>query len=105
MGFDGELTRSGIKTLRKKTGKYISEVFSPKLEAKLKEKGLTDITLNYIEQEASDADPAKVEIHYPNVIEYPGYIQPKVLLEISSSSLGEPNRVQTFYSLLDQHYP
>lgn len=104
LGFDDELTRSSIKTLRKKAGKYISEVFSPELEAKLKEKGLADISLNYIEQEASDADPAKVEIHYPNVIEYPGYIQPMVLLEISSSSLKKPNKVQTFYSLLDEHY-
>jgi len=46
LGFDGELTRSGIKTLRKKTGKYISEAFSPELETRLKEKGLTDIKLH-----------------------------------------------------------
>ena len=105
LGFDGELTRSGIKKLRKETGKYISKAFSPELEAQLKEKGLAGITLNYIIPESSDADPAQIEIHYPNVIEYPGYIKPRILLEISCSSLKEPNAVQTFYSLLDEYYP
>ena len=104
LGVEGELTRSGVKRLRKETGKYVKMVLSPELESKLKEKGLTDIKLNYIEQEASDADPAKIEIHYPNVIEYPGYIQPRVLLEISCSSLKEPYNVQLFSSLLDEYY-
>jgi len=103
--FDGELTRTQIKKLRKETGKLISKEFAPELEAKLKDKGLSDISLNYIEQEASDADPAKVEIYYPNVIDYPGYIQPRILLEISSSSLKEPDEIQRFSSLLDEHYP
>lgn len=105
LGFDGVLTRTQIKKLRKVTGKFTAETFAPELEAKLKGKGLVDISLNYIEQEASDADPAKVEIHYPNVIEYPGYMLPRILLEISSSSLKEPNQTQTFSSLLDEHYP
>jgi hypothetical protein len=104
LGVKGNLTRSGIKQLRKKTGKYVKTVLSPELETKLKEKGLTDIKLNYIEPDASDADPAKIEIHYPNVIEYPGYIQPPVLLEISCSSLKEPYNVQSFSSLLDEYY-
>ena len=102
--FNGELSRSQIKKLRKKTGEFIEEVLCPDLEKRLKEKGLTDIKLNYIKQEASDADPVKVEIHYPNVIEYPGNVEPIVLLEISCSSLMEPIEVRTFYSLLDEHY-
>ena len=103
-GVEGELTRSGMKALRKKTGKYIAGTFSSELELRLKEKGLIDISLNYIEPESSDADPAQVEIHYPYVTDYPGYILPRVLLEISCSSLKEPNAVQTFYSYLDEHY-
>lgn len=62
LGYDGELTRTQIKKLRKETGRFISEELAQKLETKLKEKGLTDIRVNFIEQEASDADPAKVEI-------------------------------------------
>lgn len=94
-----------LKNFAKQLVKFTAESFAPELEAKLKEKGLVDILLNYIEQEASDADPGKVEIHYPNVIGYPGYMLPRILLEISSSSLKEPNQVQSFSSLLDEHYP
>jgi hypothetical protein len=104
LGFNSELTRSGIKQLRKETGKYISKKFVPLLEAKFRELDPANIKLNYIEPEASDADPVKVEVHYPNVIGYPGYVQPRILLEISVSSLGEPNTVQTISSLLDMFY-
>ena len=104
LGYAGELTRTQIKKLRRETGKYISEELAKKIETRLKEKGLTDIKVNFIKQVASDADPVKVEIHYPNVIEYPGYVQPRVLLEFSSSSLTEPNEIRTFDSLLDTHY-
>ncbi|GET25519.1 nucleotidyl transferase AbiEii/AbiGii toxin family protein [Prolixibacter sp. NT017] len=104
LGFDGGLTRSGVKMLRKKTGQYISDEFIHDLKTRFTENGLTDITLQYIKPEASDADPAQVEIYYPNVIDYPGYIQPRILLEISCSSLKEPNKTQAFDSLLDHHY-
>jgi len=43
LGFEGELTRSGVKVLRKNTGKYISKTFAPELEVRLKQNGLTDI--------------------------------------------------------------
>ncbi len=103
-GFDGVLTRSQIKKLRKITGEYIEDKLSSDLEKKLKDNGLSDIKLNYVKQTASDADPVKVEIHYPNVIEYPGYVEPRVLLEISCSSQMEPMEVRSFSSLLDDHY-
>jgi predicted nucleotidyltransferase component of viral defense system len=104
LGFEGKLSRTRIKKLRQETSKFISDEFTPELETRLKEKGLTDISLNYIKQKASDADPAKVEIHYPNVIEYPGYIPPRVLLELSSSSLNEPKEIRSIDSLLDEQY-
>ena len=103
-GFDGELTRTQVKNLRKRAGAYIKGTLSSGLENKLKDSGLSDIRLNYLQQDASDADPVKIEIHYPNVIEYPGYVEPRVLLEISCSSLMEPAEKRFFSSLLDDHY-
>jgi len=104
LGYGEELTRTKIKKLRKETGQYIENSFTTDLYERFQEKGLSDISLNYIEPEASDADPAKVEIIYPNVIDYPGYIPPRVLLEISSSSIIEPNQVKSISSLLDDFY-
>ncbi len=104
LGSKGELTRTGVKNLRKATGKYIFNDFYPTLAAKFKENGFDDVKLNYIEPASSDADPVKIEVFYPNVIDYPGYIQPRVLLEISCSSLKEPNTVQSLNSFLDDYY-
>ena len=104
LDFKGELSRKQIKKLRRFTGEYIEEKLSQDLDARLIENGLSDIKLHYLRQEASDADPAKIEILYPNVIEYPAYVEPRVLLEISCSSLMEPVEVRSFYSLLDEHY-
>ena len=104
LGFDGKLNRTQIKRLRQETGRHISGAFVPKLEMMFKENGFKDISIRHIAQKASDADPAKVEIHYPNVIEYPGYIPPRLLLEISSSSLREPKETRPIDSLLDEHY-
>lgn len=69
-----------------------------------KESGFKEISIRHIAQKASDADPAKVEIHFPNVIDYPGYIPPRLLLEISSSPLKEPYKIRSVDSLLDEHY-
>lgn len=104
LGFDGKLNRTQIKRLRQQTGKYISGAFVPELGTIFEEHGFKGVTLRYIAQKASDADPAKVEVRFPNVIEYPGYIPPRVLLEISSSSLREPKETIPIESLLDEHY-
>lgn len=103
-GYSKELTRTQIKKLRKDTGKYIENIFTTDLNERFIEKGLGDVSLRYIEPEASDADPARIEIIYPNVIDYPGYIPTRVLLEISSSSIKEPNQVQDINSFLDDFY-
>ncbi len=59
LGFDGMLSRTQIKKLRRETGKFISGAFISELETIFKENGFKDISLRYIEQKASDADPAK----------------------------------------------
>jgi hypothetical protein len=104
LGFGKKLNRTQIKRLRQETGKYISGAFLPELKDIFEKKGIKDISFHYIAQKASDADPAKVEVHFPNVLEYPGYIPPRVLLEISSSSLREPKESRPIDSLLDEHY-
>ncbi len=58
-----------------------------------------------MEATSSDQDPRIIEIYYPFVIESPGYIQPKVQIEIGCRSLKEPFSICTFSSLVDEHYP
>lgn len=98
------VTRSGVKSLRKRMRKYISCTFKSELEKILHNNGFTDVETVYIIPEASDADPIQIEVYYPNVVDYPGYIRPRILLEISCTSLNEPCTVQSFGSLLDEYY-
>lgn len=104
-GFEGDLSKNQRTNLRKDTNTYISEIFYPELERKFQEKGLMDVELKIAEAESSDQDPRIIEIYYPHVIEPPGYLQPKVQLEIGGRSLRDPYSIKTFSSLVDEHYP
>ncbi len=104
LGFDGKLSKNQRTNLRKKTSSYISETLYPELKKKFEEKGLIDIKLEIKEAESRDQDPRIIEIYYPNVIKSPGYIQPKIQLEIGGRSLREPYSIKTFSSLIDEHY-
>ncbi len=104
LGFEGELSKGQRTKLRKKAGKYIAEVFCLTLEAGFKKKGLNDVKIEIVAPVSSDQDPRIIEIYYPNVIEHPGYIQPRVQVEIGCRSLKEPFSTQTFSSLVDEHY-
>lgn len=106
LGFDGELTRKKeITKLRKESNKYITEKFFPELEARFIEKGLEGVKLALVDAKDSDQDPRIIEIYYPNVIPSPGYIQPRVQVEIGCRSLKEPFTVRSFNSIIDQTYP
>jgi len=101
---EGELSGSQVKTLRKRSFNYISEIFYPALVQKFKDAGLNlDVRLG--ETKDSDQDPIIIEIYYPNVIQYPEYIKPRVLVEIGCRSLREPFTVCSFSSLVGSQYP
>ena len=104
LGFEGELTRAGISRLRKVTSTYLSETFYPEIQQKFKDKGLDGLTFKIVEAKSSDQDPRIIEIYYPQLIESPGYIKPRIQVEIGCRSLIEPFNTQTFSSLIDEHY-
>jgi predicted nucleotidyltransferase component of viral defense system len=104
LGFEGELSKNQRTELRKAASKYVAETFFEELQKKFQEKGLLGVTFQLVETNDSDQDPRIIEIYYPNVIKSPGYIQPRILVEIGCRSLREPFSVQTFASLVDEEY-
>jgi predicted nucleotidyltransferase component of viral defense system len=104
LGFEGELSKNQRTELRKAASKYVAETFFEELQKKFQEKGLLGVTFQLVETNDSDQDPRIIEIYYPNVIESPGYIQPRIVVEIGCRSLREPFSVQTFASLVDEEY-
>lgn len=102
--FDGDLNRNQITRLRKTAGDYIDNQFVPALQEKLNEKGFDGVKLEIEAGERSDRDRT-VLLHYPNVIESPGYLPPRVKIEFSCRSLMEPATLRTFGAVVDNAFP
>ncbi|HIB8182303.1 TPA: nucleotidyl transferase AbiEii/AbiGii toxin family protein [Elizabethkingia anophelis] len=91
--------------LRKKSGKFISEEFYPKLQKCFEEKGIAQgVTFTLEDVQSSDQDPRIINIYYPSIIETKGYLNPRVQIEIGCRSLKEPFSDCLISSFVDQEY-
>jgi len=104
LGFNGDLSKNQRTQLRKAASAYTSGPFLAELETKFAEKGFDKVNFNLVEANDSDQDPRIIEIYYPNLIETPGYLQPRVQVEIGCRSLKEPFSKQKFGSLVDESF-
>ncbi len=91
--------------LRKAANKYITEVLFPELKEALEKAGLKDVKIELEEIKSSDQDPVIISVYYPTHIESPGYIQPRVQIEIGCRSLREPFENRSILSFVDSSYP
>lgn len=104
-GFEGELDKKQRTKLRKAANLYIIEKLYHELQEAFKAKGLTGVEIVPEEIKTSDQDPVIISVYYPNVIETPDYIQPRVQIEIGCRSLREPFENKSVISLIDEVYP
>jgi hypothetical protein len=102
-GYNGDLTKKQKTALRKEAGQYTTGVFFEELKNKFTERGYK-VKFNVVESADSDQDPRIIEIYYPYVVNTPGYVQPRVQVEIGCRSLREPFEGCTFGSLVDEQY-
>lgn len=105
LGFSGELTKSEIRKLRRKSFEYISEVFIEELQNKFNQLGFKDLIVKPREVENHDQDPLVIEIYYKKLTETDTYLKPGVLLEVGSRSLKEPFTQRTFGTFVSEIYP
>ncbi|MBO9631944.1 MAG: nucleotidyl transferase AbiEii/AbiGii toxin family protein [Chitinophagaceae bacterium] len=105
LGFSGELNKTQRTKLRKAAGIYITDKFSKDLALGFKQRGIKNIDIEIVEAPTKDQDPRIINIHYPGMINTPGYILPRVQIEIGCRSLREPFSIRTFNSLVDEYYP
>jgi hypothetical protein len=103
--FEGELGKKQRTKLRKTANSYIIEKLYPELQGAFEVKGLIGIRIEPEEITSSDQDPVIISVYYPNVIETPGYVQPRVQVEIGCRSLREPFEDNSIISLVDESYP
>lgn len=103
--FDGNLTKTQVKNLRKKSAKFVSEVFIHELKKELLENNVKDFELSIVNFEESDTDPISIELRYKSLTETIPYLQPRILIEISSRSLRNPFENREVISFIDEVYP
>ncbi len=104
-GFEGELGKSQRTRLRKAANKYITETLFPELKGAFEKAGLKDVKIELAEIKTSDQDPVIISVYYPSLVESPGYIQPRVQIEIGCRSLREPLESRPILSIVDFSYP
>lgn len=105
LGFEGDLSLSQIRKLRRKSYEFITKKFVTELQKKFFEIGFESVNIKYREVKNHDQDPLIIEIYYPKLTETDTYLKPGLLVEISSRSLKEPFTEKTFSSLVAENYP
>ncbi len=104
-GFEGDLGKNQRTKLRKTANTYITDTLYSELNNAFIAIGLTNLNIELEEIVSTDQDPIIISIYYPNVTHTPGYIQPRIQVEISCRSLREPFEKREVLSLVDETYP
>ena len=106
LGFDKEDTEmsiSQVNKLRRKSFKFIQEVYLPELISLFQSAGLS-VRIEALDVNSNDHDPLKLAIYYHSLTESIPYLQPRVLVEIGSRSLIEPFELRSFSSWVGAHF-
>jgi len=104
-GFEGDISKTQIKNLRKQSCEFISMAFLDDLTKVLTEWKAID-ACNLIAQPVKDSDihPQVIEIYYNSVIDISAYLPQRVLIEVSSRSLMEPIEEIKINSILNDNF-
>lgn len=100
----GELSRSQIKKLRKKSAKFISTELLADITQAIEKKKLPISSIGVEPFEDSDTDPLRIYVTYYPLTKQSNYLEPRILLEISCRSLREPCEDVQIKSLVDREF-
>jgi hypothetical protein len=104
-GFEGEVSKTQIRKLRKLSCEFISTEFLKDLTQTLTYWGaIAECKLFAQPVYDSDKDPQVIEIQYDSVVDTSEYLPQRVLIEISSRSLMEPTEKREINSILSVNF-
>jgi Nucleotidyl transferase AbiEii toxin, Type IV TA system len=106
LGFEGELSKSQIDKLRKKSCAYISTELKDALQKQLESMGLEpkEFSLQAKQVTQTDTDPQILELNYTSLFERSSYLPQRVLIEIGARSLKEPAENRLLQSFIGQNF-
>ncbi len=104
LGFEGELSKTQIKKLRKASCSFIGKEFHNDLNKKLIELGIENYELVVQETKDSDKDPLIIELRYKSLTDKSEYLKPRVLIEVGARSLMEPVENKSIVSMVSSEF-
>lgn len=105
LGFSGDLSKSQVTKLRKKSCQFFSTDFKAEVIKELLKQSVKDFEVKVRPFTDSDTDPIAIDIEYKSLTETIRYIKPKILIEGSARSLREPFESKRIRSIIGYTYP
>ena len=104
LGFEGELSKTQVKKLRKASFSFIGNEFYTDFNNELIKLGTQNYELVVQKTKNTDTDPLIVELQYQSLTEKNEYLKPRVLIEVGARSLMEPVDNKNIISLVSNEF-
>jgi hypothetical protein len=104
LGFEGELSKTQVKKLRKASYSFIGTDFYTDINNALIKLGISDYELVVQETKNTDTDPLIIELRYKSLTEESDYLKPRVLIEVGARSLMEPVDEKVIISMVSSEF-
>jgi len=106
LGFEGDLSKGEIRKLRRVCHTFVSTELAELLQKQLATYGIDESLFELIVEntQVSDQDPETIKVNYQSLFGDFPYLPKRVLIEVSSRSLIEPNQEVALKSMIDEHY-
>ena len=104
LGFEGELSKTQVKKLRKASFNFIGTEFYNDINNELIKLGVSDYELVVQETKNTDTDPLVIELRYKSLTEESDYLKPRVLIEVGARSLMEPVDNKAIISIVSSEF-
>lgn len=104
LGFDGPMSKSRVKQLRKSSCAFISGEFLSALISKSIEAALPFVSIAVQKFKDTDTDPLVIELGYNSLTSDAPYLKPRVLIEIGARSMMEPCEDIAIQSFIGSHF-
>lgn len=104
LGFEGQLSKTQVKKLRKASFSFIVNEFYKDLNEALIKLGVPDYELVVQQTKDTDTDPLVIELRYKSLTETSDYLRPRVLIEVGARSLMEPVEIKPIISMVSEEF-
>ncbi len=104
LGFEGELSKTQVKKLRKVSYSFIGTEFYNDINNELVKLGVSDYELVVQKTKNTDTDPLIIELRYKSLTEESQYLKPRVLIEVGARSLMEPVDNKSIISMVSSEF-